>query len=266
MIYLMGYGGILDTLSAKAKAGVTVRVILDGVSERSANQKYYDLLKAAGVQVEWSDTQFPYMHAKSFVVDSRDAVISTGNYSLTYSIQRERNFVAHVTDPYDVADLAALFDADWQRLTPDLSCTRLVVSPVNSRQRILETLNGAKSTLVIEQMQFADNDVRAIVAQRKVAGVDVRVLLAAPSWISENTDAANFLKGANIPVRYMTKPDVHVKAFVADGKTAYMGSENMSYTSLSKNREVGLILTDASSVKPIADTFESDWATATPFP
>src|SRR5436853_1550991 len=40
-IYLMGYGGILDQLKAKASAGVQVRVILDQY-QRDTNQQYYD--------------------------------------------------------------------------------------------------------------------------------------------------------------------------------------------------------------------------------
>ena len=47
-IYLMGYGGILDALIAKARAGVDVKVLL-AESERDTNQKYADQLTAAGV-------------------------------------------------------------------------------------------------------------------------------------------------------------------------------------------------------------------------
>ena len=79
-IYEMGVGGILTALEAQAKAGVSVRMILDK-SEISTNQKYFDDLVQAGVQVEWSDPQFTYQHAKFFVIDERVAVLSTGNYS-----------------------------------------------------------------------------------------------------------------------------------------------------------------------------------------
>src|SRR5262249_58783897 len=91
-IYEMGYGGILDQLTAKAVAGLTVQVIMDQ-SEKSVNQKYFDQLTAAGAQVAWSDPKFTYQHAKFFVVDGQVAVISTGNFSKNYSIDLERNFV-----------------------------------------------------------------------------------------------------------------------------------------------------------------------------
>jgi phosphatidylserine/phosphatidylglycerophosphate/cardiolipin synthase-like enzyme len=261
--YLMGYGGILTTLKAKAGAGVKVRVILD--QGQTANVKYYDELKAAGAEVLWSDPKFPYMHAKAMVVDDKEVVFTTGNYSKNYSVDVERNFVGHVTDPEDVADVAAIFDADWDRKEPDMSCTRLLVSPLNSRDRLLTFIGSATKTLIVESMQFADQDVRAEVLARKVAGVDVRVLLAAPSWIDANYDAAALLKAQNIPVRWMSRPGVHVKAIVVDGQRAYLGSLNLSWTSISKNREIGIVTDHAPGVKVMTDTFETDWANATPF-
>src|SRR2546423_257058 len=44
MVYQMGQGGILDALIAKAKAGLSIKVILD-LSEQPTNQKYFDQLK-----------------------------------------------------------------------------------------------------------------------------------------------------------------------------------------------------------------------------
>jgi phosphatidylserine/phosphatidylglycerophosphate/cardiolipin synthase-like enzyme len=260
--YLMGYGGILTALNAKAMAGVKVQVIFDK-SEISANQKYYDMMMAAGAQVEWSDPQFTYAHAKYFVVDENEAVFSTGNYSFDYSINLERNFAVHLTDPADVSDLVTLFDADWARKTPDLSCTRLVISPVNSRARILAVINGAQSTLTIESMQLADSDVRAAIQARKTAGVDVQALIADAGWITANAEAATWLKSLGIPVKNI--PHLHTKVLVADGTMAYVGSENLSYTSLNKNREVGMITTDPISIKPLTDTFAKDWAVGVDF-
>jgi phosphatidylserine/phosphatidylglycerophosphate/cardiolipin synthase-like enzyme len=259
-IYLMGQGAILDTLVAKAKAGLDVRLILDE-GEKPTNQKYADQLTAAGAQILWSDPKFPYMHAKFFVVDGKEAVVSTGNFSRDYSILLERNFLARLRDPADVADLATLFDADWARANPDLSCTRMVISPVNARQRVLDLIASATTTLTVESMQFADDDVRAAIAARVQAGVAVRAMIAQPSWISANTQAALYLHGLGVEVR--TIPHLHVKAIVADGARGYLGSENLSYTSLSKNREAGLVTIDAASVAPLVSTFEKDWAAGT---
>jgi cardiolipin synthase len=259
-VYLMGYGGILDTLKAKAQAGVDVKVMLDK-KKIDTNQKYFDQLVAAGVQVRWSDPKFTYFHAKYFVVDDEVATMSTGNYSKDFSIDRERNFVAIDRDPADLADLTALFDADWNNVAPDVSCTRMIVSPINARQRILDLIASAQSTLTVHSMQFADRDVREAVKARVLAGVTTRVMLADPGWIDANADAAVFLKDLGVPVK--TMPHLHTKAIVVDGERAYVGSENLSWTSLDKNREVGVVVVEAESVAPMVTTFEQDWAIGT---
>jgi phosphatidylserine/phosphatidylglycerophosphate/cardiolipin synthase-like enzyme len=260
----MGYGATLDGLVAKAKAGVDVRVILDGNAELDVNTKYRTALEAAGAKVEWSDVQFTYMHAKTMVRDDVEALVSTGNYSKTY-ILKERNYTARLTDAADVADIAALFDADWDRKAPELSCTRLVVSPVNSRDRLVALIESATTSIDIESMQYADSDVQKAVLAKKAAGVTVRVLLAAPSWITANTNAGTYLVSKGIEARWLASPAVHVKAIVVDGTRAYLGSENISYTSLSKNREIGIIHEDAAALTVMTTTFEADWTAATSF-
>ncbi len=268
MIYLMGRGGIIDALKAKASAGVDVRVILDGQTQKDVNQKYYDEMAAAGVHVAWSDAKFPYMHAKIILADDVAATVSTGNYSLQFSIERERNFVALVEDAADLADLTALFDADWEHREPPAamtSCTRLLISPINSRARLIALIDSAQRTLDIESMQLADSDVRSAITRRIQAGVAVRAVLAPSSWITANADAATFLRSQGVTARWMDSPNVHVKALVVDGAAAYAGSENFSYTSLSKNREIGVIVTEAAAVKAILDTFNRDYAASTAF-
>jgi phosphatidylserine/phosphatidylglycerophosphate/cardiolipin synthase-like enzyme len=52
---------------------------------------------------------------------------------------------------------------------------------------------------------------------------------------------------------------------VADGARAYVGSENLSSTSLDHNREMGLVVTDPSSLEPLMTTFEKDYAAGTDF-
>jgi cardiolipin synthase A/B len=161
--------------------------------------------------------------------------------------------------------LVKLFEADFTRTEPDLSCTRLVVSPINSRTRIVELIMSAKKTIVVESMQLGDKDVRNALAARKAAGVDVRVILADPSWIDANVGAAEFLAASAIPARWMKTLGVHAKAISVDGKAAFVGSENLSWTSLTKNREIGVIASEPANVASIEATFDKDWAASTAF-
>jgi cardiolipin synthase len=262
MVYQLTSTSIREALRAKAAAGVDLHVILDQ-GQKPVNQTSFDVLTGAGAKVQWSDPGFAYTHAKFLVVDEKTALISTGNYD--GYMHSGRNFGAVDTDASDVQTLVRLFDADWAHQVPDLSCTRLVISPSNSRPRHLELLKSATQTLTIESMQFSDFQVRQAVLERQQAGVAVRVLLASPTWVTANASAGAWLKAQGIPARWRASPSVHVKTFVVDGKTGFFGSENLSSTSLDHNREVGLATTEADDLQLLESTFETDWATATAF-
>jgi phosphatidylserine/phosphatidylglycerophosphate/cardiolipin synthase-like enzyme len=260
LAYDLGSGGVLSTLEAKAKAGVDVHVILD-TGEQSFDQPAYDALQAAGAKVEWSDPKFTYMHAKTFVVDGTEAVVSSGNFVLS-QMQVERNFAAVIDDPQDVALLSALLGADWARQSPDLSCTRLLVAPVNAKDRILSLIKSATKSVDVESMEFSDSDVQAAVLAAYKAGIAVRVLIADTGFVSSNSGAEQFMRNFSIPGKTLASPVLHVKAIVVDGARAYLGSENLSWTSLTQNREVGLELVAANGedVASMEATFEADWA------
>lgn len=262
MVYQMGTGPIIDTLEAKAKAGVKVQIILD-VAQTDTNAKYKARLEAAGAQVIWSSKKFTYMHAKMILVDEKAAVVSTGNYA-AFRMGMERNYVVTNRDAADVDVLVKLFDADFADKEPDLSCTRLVVSPVNARPRIVEVIASAKKTLLVHSMQLGDDDIREAIAAAKARGVAVRVILADPNWIDANAEAGTFLKQNGIEGRWTKEPGVHVKAISVDGTIAFVGSENMSWTSLTKNREIGVVVQEAKNIATMDATFEKDWAIATP--
>jgi cardiolipin synthase A/B len=264
MVYMMGYGGILDAINAKASAGVDVKVILDGQTQIDVNTKYKTALEAAGAEVRWSDPQFSYMHAKYILADGAVAIISTGNYSKSFLL-KERNLAATDRDPQDTADLARIFDADWMKKSPDLACTRLLVSPVNAKDRIVSLIKGAQKSVFVESMQLADYSVRGALIERHKAGVDVRIVVANPSWIDANADAGALMKANGIAIRWLESPSVHVKSILVDDVRGFMGSENLSSTSLTKNREVGLVLSEPPAVASMRTTMEADWQKATAF-
>jgi phosphatidylserine/phosphatidylglycerophosphate/cardiolipin synthase-like enzyme len=264
MIYDLGTSQILTTLLQKAMAGVKVQAILDQ-TEMAYDQPAYDALKTAGAQVMWSNPKFSYTHAKTIVVDESSSVVSTGNFD-DYDISSNRDFTFVDRDPQDVANLVTIFDSDWANVTPDLSCTRLVVSPVNSQARILALINSAQKTLDIEQLEFGDTDVQAAVVERARAGVAVRLILSDPGFESGILTAVSSMEAAGITPRDLVNPNLHLKSILVDGTTEYAGSENMSYTSLNDNREVGLIFSQPDIIATIQATFEKDWAATIAYP
>jgi phosphatidylserine/phosphatidylglycerophosphate/cardiolipin synthase-like enzyme len=53
---------------------------------------------------------------------------------------------------------------------------------------------------------------------------------------------------------------------VADSERAYIGSVNLTTNSMDKNRELGILLDDASIVSQLNQINKADWAKAEAFP
>ena len=251
-------------VAAKAR-GVAVRVILD--PGESANKAVRPMFQAQGVPLRDAPAIYTYAHAKYMVIDHTTAVIMSMNFNPD-AMRTERNYGVIDRDPEDVYDLALIFRMDWAAAgaeTPrpaNLDCTRLVVSPDNSKTRILTLIGGATTTLDVEAMYVADASVRTAITNAKARGVAVRVILEDPNENQEtSTDATPFLKAAGIEVKLATSAQfyLHAKLIIADG-VAMVGSENYSQTSLSANREVGALIFEPAAVAPIQTQFEADWA------
>ncbi len=91
----------------------------------------------------------------------------------------------------------------------------------------------------------------------------VRVVLSDVTMTSSGQAAFSEVEGAGGKFVTVSSPYVHAKAIVVDGKTAFVGSENLSTGSLQYNRELGVIFTVASQVQKVSTTIGSDFAKGT---
>jgi phosphatidylserine/phosphatidylglycerophosphate/cardiolipin synthase-like enzyme len=258
-MYLWTVRALADRVVAAKNRGVDVRIILD--PDHAGNDAVRPTLSAGGVNVRNNISLYSFAHAKYMIIDGDTAVIMSMNFNVD-AMNSERNYGMVDRDPDDVADVQAIFDMDWAAAgaeTPkpaDLACTRLVVSPNNARSRLVELIDGAQDTLELQIMYLAEDTVRAAVGAAKQRGVNVRVM------IGDDTDESiPYLKGLGIPVKTATQFYLHAKLIVADG-VVFVGSENMSLTSLTKNREVGALVYEPGAADPIKTQFESDWNSA----
>jgi phosphatidylserine/phosphatidylglycerophosphate/cardiolipin synthase-like enzyme len=258
-MYQFSVPELADHVIAAHKRGVDVRVILDG--NQTVNATPRAAMVAAGVPLQSAPSVFSYSHAKYLVADGALGVIATGNFN-DGAVTKERNYALTDTDTDDLADLAAIFEADWSANgTLALDCTRLVVSPINSQRRILDHINGAKKTLDTELLYLNDPEIRDALVAAKARGVAVRVLLNDPGQTATTKPQIDDLVAQGVPVGYNTSFYLHAKIIIADG-VAHVGSENMSVTSLTKNREVGALVAEPATAAKIQAQFDSDWAGA----
>jgi phosphatidylserine/phosphatidylglycerophosphate/cardiolipin synthase-like enzyme len=256
LIYEIDTRSIVDALVAAKRRGVAVRLVI----ERKENDAAKATFKSAGVDYRDSPGEFTFSHSKVMIFGAQaKALVMSGNLN-DYSMRSERNYAVIDADRQDLADLRAIFERDWNGGgAVDVSCTKLVVSPLNSKQRLLAFIAGAQKTLDLGVMYMTDPDAVAAVKARAAAGVAVRVLLADPAWIAGNAQTAADLGAAKIPVKYMKALELHAKLVVADG-AVFIGSENLSTNSLTNNREVGVLSNDPSVVAGAKAQLEDDWS------
>jgi phosphatidylserine/phosphatidylglycerophosphate/cardiolipin synthase-like enzyme len=261
-MYLFTVSDIADHIIAAQQRGVALRVLLDG-SEASNNARVKAKLDAAGVANHLDPSVFSFAHAKYMILDGNRGVILSGNFNAGATNTTgggERNYGFIDRDADDVADLQAIYESDWTGgAEPDLSCTRLLVSPINSQQRVIDHVMTAQHTLDIEVLYLDHPDVRAAIVDRAQHGVAVRILLSDPSKNPQNTATEAYFKGENIPTKLLITNYLHTKMIEADG-VAMVGSENMSITSLTKNREVGALLAETAPAATVHAQYELDWA------
>ncbi|HEX8730686.1 MAG TPA: phospholipase D-like domain-containing protein [Ktedonobacterales bacterium] len=268
-VYLLTDYNVIHALEDAAQRGVDTRVLLElnpyGAGTTTPRQTLQEL-QAAGVKAEGANPAFHYTHEKAMIVDGATLYIMTANLTKSglggssYADNREYGVID--TAAADAHEASAIFQADWTRTTPTLSDPNLVVSPVNARQRLLAFIDGARTTLLVEDEEMYDTQSeQALIAAAK-RGVNVEVVLPKPSGsASADTDVARLLQGG-VHVRYITSVYMHAKMMVADGRLGFVGSENFSANSLDDNRELGILIADQSAVAILIQTFAGDWSSA----
>lgn len=262
-IYAFTLDRIATKLIAADRRGVAVRVIFDQ-TQSAANANVRGDLMTAGIDVKWAPSTFPYAHAKYLVIDRDTAMMMSGNITVAGMVD-QRNAGLVDRDPTNVADLAAIFEADWNARPAQLTCPRLMISPADARTRVLNLIGTAATTLDIEVYYIADVGVRTAIIGAQNRGVAVRVILADASEVSDNPATATFLKNAGVQVRILSNPVPHIKLVIADRKAALIGSHNLSSSSLRDNREIGEIVRSPAAVNVLATRLDGDWALATPW-
>lgn len=134
-----------------------------------------------------------------------------------------------------------------------------MLAPLDARAKIFSVLRSATRTLDVYAQTLTDAQTLAILKEKAAAGVTVRVVLGSVDVVKDNVALMEKLRGWGVASAAPKKPYVHAKAAVADGSFAYVGSANFTANSMDRNREVGLLLSQAGA-QTIAAAFARDWA------
>jgi phosphatidylserine/phosphatidylglycerophosphate/cardiolipin synthase-like enzyme len=278
---------ILAGVKQAIDRGVGVQVIVD-------NGKYQDLtaeqtnlanyITASGGQLHLSNPIFPRSFPKVILIDDRKALVGSACLDTT-TFQQYRDYFLITADRGLIRDLSRLFDNDWGfsvpvgqtappfNPTPKLTMPNLAVGPVNAAAKLTWLIQSARKRLDVtsELLGNAAIESELIAAVRR--GVSVRLI--SPLCVNGATTEIQDLQNASLrklqdwgvqvhvtgPVQTFQTPYMHARTMLADGTRLYMGSISLSPDSTTFNREVGLFMAEAASVRTYKARFDQDFAT-----
>jgi phosphatidylserine/phosphatidylglycerophosphate/cardiolipin synthase-like enzyme len=258
-------------LAALAKKGVAVRVILDQNLEKSRNTAAYTFLNANGVKAVWANPTYAATHQKTITVDGKTSAIMTLNL-VTQDYTTSRDFAVLDTNATDVAEIEAVFNKDFtSAAVSPTPATDLIWSPNEASAALLALIKSAKHSLQIENEEMAYTPVVTALEAAAKAGVQVQVTMTNYN----NTYATQFTALTAAGVKVATYANnaplyIHAKVILVDygttGAKVFLGSENFSTYSLTKNRELGLTLTTPAILTSLNATLTKDFQGGTAWP
>jgi cardiolipin synthase len=260
-VYIITDEVILAALEDAQRRGVRVRVILEQhpFGGGGGQEAIFARLENAGIAVRWGNPAFRFTHIKTMTIDDEVAIIMNQNITSS-AFTTNRDFGVITNDPAAVRTAAAIFAADWDRGS-EPPPTPLVVSPTNAREQLLGLVQSARQSLDVYAEVLRDPEILEALIAAETRGVQVRIVVSpSPDFEAERHQLAT----AGIDIRLMGHLYVHAKVIIADGERAFVGSQNLSATSLDQNRELGIVVDDPINLARLTRTFEIDFRAGTP--
>lgn len=285
-------------LAAKARAGVEVRVILDGFGSMPMSHDLIDMMKDAGVRVErfrvpvrWKFWEADHRtHRKILVVDNRIAF--TGGVGIAQEWEGDardetewRDTHFRIEGPAAVG-LRAAFLTDWRDTDHPVQRSDVLVNPslaagtvelavidgsaqigYSDAQRVIEGLiQVANERVWIATPYFNPPPALCdIMLQAVDRGVDIQVVLPGPH-IDKRISAVAAeeiyrpLTEAGVSVWVFQPTMMHVKAILVDGMLSMVGSVNLNRRSVSKDEEIVVAVLDDGVTARLEQHFIEDRA------
>ncbi len=292
-----------EALSERARAGVSVHVILDWAGSVLMEGQALSQMEEAGVQVKryrplrWYDLSRlnNRTHRKILVADGR--VGFTGGVGIADAWQGRAQDPGHWRDTHFrvegpvVAQFQSAFNDNWIKTTgqvlngvaffPPLEpvgtvdAHMFIASPSGGAESMhlmyLMAIAAATESIDLAAAYFVPDEllVDALVAALR-RGVRLRILLPGPHIDSETVQIASrgswgelLRNGADVQIYQPTM--LHTKLLVVDGEFVSVGSTNFDMRSLKLNDEASLNIYDRGFAREMTQEFETDLALAEPF-
>jgi cardiolipin synthase len=286
-----------EALAERARAGLRVRVLLDGWGAHPIDHVLLDTMEDAGVAVRWfrplrrlEPRKVNHRtHRKVMVVD--ELIGFTGGVGIAdvwngdardESEWRDTHF--EVRGPA-VDGLRAAFLDNWVETSPELFDTHVDRFPIQPTEgtSVIQCVRGASeagwsdiSTLFLSLLQLAERRIRVATAyfvpdeeliQRLTAaadrGVSVQILLPGPHadkrFVQIAGEAAYArLMEHGVEIWSFQPTMLHAKVMTVDGMLATVGSANFNSRSTELDEEINLVVIDDEVVRTLDEQFDAD--------
>ena len=285
-----------EALQERARAGVTIKVMIDWAGSIKMEDRMLQGLKDAGIDVQQYRPLKWYnlgrlnnrTHRKLLVVDGR--VGFTGGVGIADQWDGNAQDPEHWRDLHFriegpvVAQVQAAFNDNWIKTTGevlngvdyfpplaragDMDAHMFVASPAGGSESMhlmyLMAIAASARSIDLEAAYFVPDDLimKALLAARQ-RGVKVRVILPGKHIDSETVRLASkahwgeLLLGG-IEIHEYQPTMMHNKLLIVDGEMTSVGSTNFDVRSFQLNDEASLNIYDAAFAARMTEVFEAD--------
>lgn len=285
-------------LSRKAKEGVEVRIIYDGLGSRALSKKYIEELRSAGIEIEpFFPVKLPLFHSKINYRNHRKILVVDGKIGFVGGINIGDEYLGK--DPQigfwrdthlqlegnAVYFLQRIFLQDWYFITGKTLekeyCDLFPVKEPPGNKLVQITASGpdthweaimqvyyyaiatAQKSVHLTSPYFVPNEsLLTALKTAALSGVDVKLLLPAkPDHKIVFWAAMSYMEElmeAGVEFYLYKKGFIHSKVVTIDGLVSVIGSANMDQRSFQLNFEVNALVYDREITKRLEDDFFND--------
>ncbi|MCA9005222.1 MAG: cardiolipin synthase [Planctomycetaceae bacterium] len=289
-----------DLLIEKARSGVEVRFLYDGLGSFGLGKNFFKPMRAAGIKIapflpgasireRWSINL--RNHRKIVIVDGKTAFTGGMNIGdeylgLNHDLGFWRDTHLKIEGP-ETLQLQQVFAEDWffatgEALTqpeyyphPDptgtVTAQTLLSGPEKNADVFLTmmfaAINEARESIVLTTSYFVPPESLTTALESAARrGVHVRLLLSSksanPATVHAGRSYYDPLLDSGVEIFEYTKGILHSKTLTIDDSWSLVGTPNFDYRSLILNFEVGLAVYDRKFAQRLRESVEQDFRNA----
>ena len=287
---------IKEILLEKAKSGIDIRILIDGIGSSDLSSSYINSLKSAGINIEvfrpmWKAVIDSYSNFRNH----RKIVVVDGKVGFTGGINIDGKYIkgdpslgkwhdTHVVIEGDaVMGLQMTFLIDWyfqtkekfldKRYFPHHSVVNnqlchIVASGHQSewdgiKQGYINSFYNAKKYLYIVTPYLSPNETLINgIKSAALSGIDTRLMIPSKgdSHITQSVTMsyAEILLDSGVRVFQYKDGFIHSKIMVSDDEVATVGSANLDIRSMDQNLEINVFSYEPNFIKEVRDSFDQD--------